>query len=103
MKNLSIKFKALIGLSILTAGLGGCNDKSEISKTVDAGRIVDASIATTSFNESIKSVIKTDKAVFMVRGMPSVFIGESATVQITTNGDRYLCIEGWKKCQKLYP
>ena len=42
MKNLITKFKALIGLSLLTAGLGGCSDaqRENISRFGDKHEIV---------------------------------------------------------------
>lgn len=42
MKNLNIKFKALIGLSLLTVGLGGCTPTPEKTSAEDAQSLVDA-------------------------------------------------------------
>ena len=93
--------KIILFLMVLL--ISGCEDspKPELIETVDAGLVSDGDIVPTSFNESIKSIIKTNKGIFMVRGMPSVLIGESASIQKYDNGRDYLCIDSWKHCRLL--
>lgn len=81
----------------------GCKQsyESKIDKEIDSGKIIDANLVETSFNESIKSVIKTDKGVFIIYGMPSVMIGENSSIRLYDNGKRYLCADSWTYCKLL--
>lgn len=94
-----IIFVGLIALLVAT----GCSlGDAKLMQTLNAGSVTDADVVPTSFNESIKSTIKTDKGVFMVRGMPSVMKGEQGEVQVYDNGKRYLCFDSWSNCRRLY-
>jgi len=52
----------------------GCSKPIEVSR-VSLGKIVDANVAPTSFNESIKTQIKTEKGFFVVNGTPNIPFG----------------------------
>jgi len=84
--------------------LTGCNvhdHDPKLIETIDVGVFTDVSVVTTSFNESIKSVVKTDRGTFIIYGLPSVIKGEKATVNKYSDGSRYLCGATWAYCLLL--
>ena len=82
--------------------LAGCEIKTNnvISKT-PVGVIVDMEVIPTSFNESIKTLIKTSTSAYVVYGTMSVQFGEPALVNTHENGAKYLCVESQKYCNRI--
>jgi len=63
------------------------------------GIIKDANVVPTSFNEYIKTQIKTDRMFFVVRGLPNVAIGDSCFIYKRNDGRKYV---SWANTQTLY-
>jgi len=93
--------KAIVLLTISTVLLGCAPDESSLVESIDMGAVIDANLVPTSFNESIKSTIKTEKGIFLIRGMPSVYIGDIATLNKYDDGSSYLCIDSWRTCRRV--
>jgi hypothetical protein len=74
-------------------GLAACSKATVTSKT-SLGKITDADVIPTSFNESMKTRIKTEKAVVIVRGIVSVELGKEAWSIEWSNGRRTIEWEG---------
>lgn len=93
----------IVVLTVLLV-VGGCDspETPTLSEKIDAGRVIDADIVPTSFNESIKITIKTDQGIFTVSGMASVMRGEEGTIDIYSDGSRYLCFSSWRFCRRLH-
>ena len=92
----------LYGVAIVCSvlfSLTGCKKPIVISKT-SLGIIVDANVISTSFNESQKTCIKTEKAVIIVREIVSVDIGKEAWSIEWSNGRRTF---EWEGARYTYP
>ena len=99
---MNIKKMKILLIIPLAFILVSCTPDAVVVKTIDVGVVVDVNVVSTSFNESVKTTIKTDKGVFTIRGIPSVFIGSNATIEQYDNGSSYLCLVGWKSCYRVY-
>jgi hypothetical protein len=64
------------------------------------GKIISADVLTTSFNESPKMVIKTEKATIVIREITRVDIGKEAYSEEWSYGRRFF---GWEGSQNVYP
>ena len=64
----------------------GCTEEPAIVKISSLGRILDADIIPTSFNECQKMKIKTEKAVIIIYAITRVEIGEEARDIEWSNG-----------------
>ena len=73
--------KTLVILCILSLLAVSCslNENTEWAWE-RVGKIVDVSVVPTSFNESFKMIIKTEKLVVVICGHPSVEIGAEAYI-----------------------
>ena len=91
---------ALAAIFIINVGSNAA--PPTLTSTTDVGTVTDADIVPTSFNEVVKTSIKTTKGVFFVVGMPSVMIGAQATMEVYDNGREYLCVGGWAECAEIF-
>ena len=75
-------------------GFSGCSDDAPhtIISTRDIGFFVSAEPIPTSFNESIKSTIKTTKGTFTINGYVSGFENDPVVLKTKSNGRSYLFI-----------
>ena len=88
---------------LLTAfTISGCIPESTLVESVDMGHVVDIELNSTSFNESIKSTIRTDKGAFIIIGMPSALIGSRVTLDRYDDGRSYVCVAGWTSCRRVW-
>lgn len=88
-------------IPVVLAMLAGCMPPP--ATEVDCkplGKIVDAEVVPTSFNESIKMRIKTTQAVVVIHELPMVIIGAEAQTCTYSNGQRYF---GWDGAEYNYP
>lgn len=97
-KNMYIILVAVCVLFLLACDPTGGNEPVKI---IDGGKVITADIKSTSFLDSTKTIIKTDRGIFIVYGQPSVMLGEAATIQIYKDGVRYFCLESWPYCKRL--
>jgi hypothetical protein len=58
------------------------------------GKIVDANVIATSFNEMKKTQVKTESAFLVVAGTPLLPLGADAALVTLENGRRYLAWTG---------
>jgi uncharacterized membrane protein len=84
---LSIALIALVG--------GGCDlpQPKEVSREA-IGKIVDAEVAQTSWNEAVKTRIKTERYVAIVLGSASCPLGVDAYLVKYDDGQTYLAWDG---------
>tara|TARA_R110000824_G_scaffold12226_5_gene53508 strand:- start:3792 stop:4151 length:360 start_codon:yes stop_codon:yes gene_type:complete len=91
-KALIIVFFAVIIFSPLW--VGAMFQYKEVTATIVAeeplGKITDADIVPTSFNEKIKTTVKTEKEVVFVRGIHNFPIGTEAKKIKKSNGQLYI-------------
>ena len=78
----------------------GCSNPSpsEVSR-VSLGKVIDANVLNTSFNEHMKMQIKTEKAIVVIYRLPKVDLGEEAFYVEMSNGRRYFT---WSSANQLY-
>lgn len=96
------KYGILLVTALILGGiLRSCASAKNLTETIDVGIVLTADIVPTSFNEAIKTTIKTDKGVFTVRGLPSVFVGDTAKINKYDNGSSYLCLSSWDACYRV--
>ncbi len=81
----------------LFASLIGCEDGGRSGSESESGReslgkIVDAYVVPTSFNELIKMCIKTEKGVIVIYGVTYVPLGVEVIVVKRNDGTKYV---GW--------
>jgi len=89
MNHMWIKLIFLIFLIFLT----GCN-KCDITDLESVGKILDATVISTSFNQSSRTQVKTEKYFAIVRGSPGLFLHEDAQIGTDCKGRKYLCQRG---------
>lgn len=77
----------IVGIALATANR---NFNKEIVQQVTVGNLVTATVIPTSFNESMKMQIVTDKGVYIVRGLSSFNKGEEIYLTYWSNGDIWL-------------
>jgi len=58
------------------------------------GKIIDAKVIPTSFNESVKMQIKTEKAIVIIRSLPIIRIGAVAFEVAFNDGSKYITFSG---------
>ena len=90
--------KELIAISCLVFLLAGCSDYPRDSQikveTHYFGKILGSHVIPTSFNETMKMSIETEKGTFILSGVRSVPKGVEAKVYVMKNGDEWLSWEG---------
>jgi hypothetical protein len=77
---------------ILCLAFAGCESR-EIER-IAIGRVVDVSIVPTSFNESLKTQVKTDKRFVVIYSTISVPFGVEAYLVRRSDGRTYFAWEG---------
>lgn len=94
--------KRIILLLIMCLVLVGCEvvETTELNRT-PIGKVLDANIVPTSFNESQKTIIKTEGAVVIVYGIKSVIKGDGAYLKDMSNGLQYLCLDSAEYCWRI--
>lgn len=99
----TLNFKSVKMLAIcLTALLvAGCDAENEMTDKVDAGLFISSTEIATSWNDSVRSTVKTTKGVFTVKGIVSAMNDEAVTLQIYSNGSRYLCTQLAATCKRI--
>lgn len=70
----SLSFLLLIGIVLIT----GC-EKKQNYKAEYIGKVIDVKLIPTSFNETIKTQVKTDSMFFVIIGIPTIKTGSSIT------------------------
>lgn len=79
---------AALALALCSA-FSGCDSDREVSRE-NVGKIIDADVVPTNFNESIKTQVKTEKRFIVVIGTPDLQLGEEAQVVTFADGRKYL-------------
>ena len=82
-------FRLCVLALALCSAFAGCDSDREVSRE-NVGKIVDANVVPTSFNESIKTQVKTEKRFFVVIGTPDLQLGEEAQIVTFADGRKYL-------------
>lgn len=94
MRNKLTKISALAAVGCMCLlGLTACQKATVTGKT-SLGKITDADVIPTSFNESPKTRIKTEKAVVIVFTIASVELGKEAWSVEWSDGTRTVEWEG---------
>ncbi len=95
--------KNLAGLLLLC--LVGCADakaKVEFTHVVKVGKTLDANVIPTSFNEMVKTQVRTEQASIVIAGTPSILLGRESFVKMTADGkEKQFCISE-AECYKMY-
>ena len=73
--------------------LAGCTDSKEVSREA-VGKIVDANLMPTSFNESIKTQVKTERRYLVVYGTLNCPLGAEAYLVSYDDGRTYFTWDG---------
>ena len=73
--------------------LVGCTDSKEVSREA-VGKIVDANLMPTSFNESIKTQVKTERRYLVVYGTLNCPLGAEAYLVSYDDGRTYFTWDG---------
>lgn len=81
---------------MLACLLVACSDTPAPRETArePLGRIVDANVIATSFNEMKKTQVKTERMFVVVAGTPALPLGVDAALVTLDNGRRYLAWTG---------
>jgi hypothetical protein len=91
------RYSALLALLFLA----GCPTSPDLAPlTENVGRVVDAQLIPTSFNESIKTQIKTEKRYMVVYGTVNVRLGDEATL-VTSGRTQCLQFSYSAKCYRV--
>ena len=72
-----------------------CSEPIELSR-VSLGKIIDANVIPTSFNESMKTQIKTKKGFYVIRGISSIPFGVELFIVTYDNGRTKITWKGNK-------
>ena len=80
-------------LAFLLAACSAAHEPHEMGRE-HIGKIVDANVISTSFNEIKKTQVKTERAFLVVFGTPALPLGEEAYLVTMDNGSRYLAWTG---------
>jgi hypothetical protein len=90
--------KLAIAIACLLS-LTACREPATVTvkARTSLGKIVDADVPPTSFNESMKTRIKTERAVVIVREIVSVELGKEAWSIDWSDGDRTFEWEGSRR------
>jgi len=85
MKNVLLGMLFLLG--VLCFYVSCDNNEPKEPKYVEqtVGVLVDATVVATSFNESVKTQVKTSERFFIVFGLPQFVIGDSILVKVKDN------------------
>jgi len=81
-------------------GLIGCGKEATITNKTSLGKIVDAEVVPTSFNECQKMRVKTEKAVVIIYTLTSVDIGREAWSIEWSDGQRTLEWDGSRRAYR---
>jgi len=84
-------WKIIATLTVIT--LIGCG-KATVTNRVALGKIVDAQVVPTSFNERQKMLIKTEKAVIIIYTLTTIDLGREAWSVDWSNGKRTFTWDG---------
>jgi len=90
-------FLVAIGLSVIGAGIYftiSSHKNCTVVETVSLGKIIDANVVPTSFNNAPKTCIKTEKAVVIIRSIVSVDLNVESYKIIWSDGHRSFGWEG---------
>lgn len=94
---------ALIGIVMfLITGCGESSLEPQMVKSVEAGTIIDIEYSPATFSDYARTIIKTDKGVFVIGGTKSFFKGETAIIEIYDNCREYFCQDSSGKCHKIW-
>ena len=86
-----MNFKALALLTLIA--ICGCSQPAKITEEESLGKIISAEVIPTSFNESMKMVVKTEKSVVVIRTIARVDIGTEAHSQTWDSGLRTVTLQ----------
>jgi len=84
--------KKLLLISMMLISILGCSDEPKELSRVSIGKVITATVINTSWNESMKTQITTEKAVCTITGCPLVMIGNDAYIVTYDDKRRYI---GW--------
>lgn len=84
----------LIGLVIFIVWGMVVAEQASIVEKMGVGKVISANEIPSSWNDSRRTRIVTEKAVIIVSGVHSVIIGAQATIGVKEyNGMEYLCVD----------
>lgn len=89
---MTMKYFVFAALVLLSA----CEQQDAAVSKVSIGHVVDAQVVPTSFNESIKTQIKTERRFFVVYGLVNIELGTEAFLVKTRRGRT--CVEIGEYC-----
>lgn len=94
-----VRVERLVGALALglTLSFIGCKEVKEVSRN-PIGKILDANVVPTAFNQTPKTQVKTERAFIVVLGTPSIPLGVQSYQVILENGQS--CLD-WDGCQAM--
>lgn len=101
MEKLKLVLLAIVMVGSVVLSLNGCV-KPEIVCEESLGVILDMNVIPTSFNQAIKTSIKTEKAVVVILGIVSVPLGKEAWIVEFSDDMRRIRWEGSQRSYLIY-
>ncbi len=98
LKRTALATSALIAL----LAVSGCGEGDVIVKEIDIGIFVKSKEVSTSWNDSVRSIVTTSKGSFNVTGVVSALNGEAVSLRVRESGRRFLCLESAVRCVRVY-
>ncbi len=95
-----LKIITLVMLCTLFVGCDLINP--EKIKVIHAGKIVSFEELETSWNDELRTLIKTEKGTFTIHGLFSGFHDTNSWVNVYSNGLKYFCVEHESYCHLMY-
>jgi hypothetical protein len=96
-----IDMRTVILIAILTCVLG-CSRETTVTSRESLGKITDAAVVPTSFNEFPKMLIKTEKRAIVLYRVISVDLGVEAWSVSRSDGSKWLEWTGSTSSYKYY-
>jgi hypothetical protein len=94
--------KKLFAMILISVFLVACAPNVPV-KVFSAGKIISANRVATSFNESIKMQLVTEKYIIVVKGNHSIEIGSDTLINKYSNGSECIVVGGSSDCWTIYP
>jgi hypothetical protein len=92
---------------LLCVCVAGCADAKakpvvEYINAVRVGKTLDASVIPTSYNESTRTQIRTERGNIVIEGARSIILGQESFVRTAMDGTKEFCMGIPEECFRMY-
>ena len=95
-------FQKIVFIALLFVVTGCSESENKVLEEKEVGSVISSDDVSTSWNDSVRSKVITDKGVFNIRGVQSFVIGDTALIRTYENGRRYLCVSSDTWCKSTF-